>query len=628
MELPDLSNVRWRNLAAFGAIVGGTGLACATGGVSAAVGLGLAGIFGNIAAGDAARQWAKQRSDPKYAHPNHELTLLVGRAIARTFYDCADDPANKEYLGWFRALGKQAEASYVAISSHSDFDSLASHNLPELFEAAACHDGNYRLDSVNWSGLVEFIRAKTKQSKNPGAATIAASRLTDSLFANVREMFKRDFEGDGRAYAALCIDVNGRLLAMLGIVARDQATLLRKSSIQGDDIREIKLLLKSRHDKHLIALSEEQSKALSQLLDGFPTLVETVDSVLYEVWRTGERTQRIEERQITDSQRLVRVERLLLERFADKKPGEDPTQQQLPAELVAQVKLLRERGTKEQRAVAEIALRNHSSADSIIQELKREPLREVHRLLKLEGDNWYQAGGFDRAIEPHEKAMALQPEDFTCRNNVTIAHAQARLGDIAVHRLRAIEVGEGTLRLLPNHSDRWAITRNNLGNAWADLPTGDRGENLRKAIECYEAALTVLTKQAHPVDWAMTQNNLGVAWQNLPTGDSGENLRAAIECYEAALTVRTKQAHPVAWAGTQQNLAIALTHLAQERLDEKCKLLKKAIACGKGALMVYTPNAFPREHAMTTNNLRIDRTAYESAGCAEQNPFDQICPAE
>ena len=33
------------------------------------------------------------------------------------------------------------------------------------------------------------------------------------------------------------------------------------------------------------------------------------------------------------------------------------------------------------------------------------------------------------------------------------------------------------------------MTQNNLGNAYLRLPTGDRGENLRAAIECYERAL-------------------------------------------------------------------------------------------------------------------------------------------
>jgi len=97
------------------------------------------------------------------------------------------------------------------------------------------------------------------------------------------------------------------------------------------------------------------------------------------------------------------------------------------------------------------------------------------------------------------------------------------------------------------------MTQNNLGSAWSDVPTGDRGENLRRAIDCYDAALRVSTEEDFPQDWAMTQNNLGIAWSDMPTGDRGENLRRAIACYEAALRVYTEQAfpreHKVAFAG-------------------------------------------------------------------------------
>ncbi len=82
--------------------------------------------------------------------------------------------------------------------------------------------------------------------------------------------------------------------------------------------------------------------------------------------------------------------------------------------------------------------------------------------------------------------------------------------------------------------------RNNLGNAYRSLPTGDRGENLKNAIGCYEAALRVRTEDGFPVDWALTRNNLGNAYGNLPAGDRGENLKNAIGCYEAALRVYTR----------------------------------------------------------------------------------------
>jgi hypothetical protein len=54
-------------------------------------------------------------------------------------------------------------------------------------------------------------------------------------------------------------------------------------------------------------------------------------------------------------------------------------------------------------------------------------------------------------------------------------------------------------------------------------------------MDCFEVALRVRTEREFPVQWAMTQNNLGIAYRNLPTGDRGANLQQAIACYEAAI---------------------------------------------------------------------------------------------
>jgi tetratricopeptide (TPR) repeat protein len=80
----------------------------------------------------------------------------------------------------------------------------------------------------------------------------------------------------------------------------------------------------------------------------------------------------------------------------------------------------------------------------------------------------------------------------------------------------------------------WATTENNLGAAFSDLQTGERAENQRKAIECYEAALRIRTERDFPVDWAATQKNLGLAYQALPTEDPAEDVRQALLCFENA----------------------------------------------------------------------------------------------
>ena len=362
---------------------------------------------------------------------------------------------------------------------------------------------------------------------------------------------------------------------------------------------------------------------------------DTLRPLLEDLWILGSDTNtRVREMQVRQGEQATKQDlaeteariRAMLE--ANKQGGVDPTQQPWPPELIERAKVLLERGTKEQRAVAEIALRNHAAADAIIQELKALPLAELFRLLTLEGDNWYQAGEFDRAVGPYEQALALRPDDFTARNNAAVAHARARLGNLSEHRMRAIELFRGTLDRVPAGSPNWAVTQNNLGNAYRGLPTGDRGKNLARAIACYERALTVWTKGAHPVDWAGTQNNLGLAYAGLPTGDRGENLARAIACYEQALTVWTKGAHPVEWATAQHNGAIALADLALIPGQDRCGLLRRAISSGKGALTVFTERAHPREHADTRRNLDIHIRAYANAGCAATVRVEDILAAE
>ena len=86
---------------------------------------------------------------------------------------------------------------------------------------------------------------------------------------------------------------------------------------------------------------------------------------------------------------------------------------------------------------------------------------------------------------------------------------------------------------------------NNLGNAYGDLPTGDRGDNLRRAIACYEAALRVRTEARLPAGLGDDPEQPRASpTADLPTGDRGDNLGRAIACYEAALRVCTEARLP------------------------------------------------------------------------------------
>ena len=190
------------------------------------------------------------------------------------------------------------------------------------------------------------------------------------------------------------------------------------------------------------------------------------------------------------------------------------------------------------------------------------------------------------------------------QNNLGNAYGKLPTGDRGENLKRAIACYDQALRV---YSDRdfpneWAMTQNNIGNAYGDLATGDGGENLKRAIECYKAALRVRTEGSAPREWAATQNNLGATYHDLPTGDRGENLKMEIACYEAALRVRTERDFPLDWATTQNNLGVAYGDLPTGDLGEN---LERAIECYEAALRVLTERDFPREWAGTQINLGV-----------------------
>ncbi|MCC3625613.1 CHAT domain-containing protein, partial [Microcoleus sp. PH2017_36_ELK_O_B] len=155
---------------------------------------------------------------------------------------------------------------------------------------------------------------------------------------------------------------------------------------------------------------------------------------------------------------------------------------------------------------------------------------------------------------------------------------------------RAIECYQAALQVytrdaLPQY---WATTQNNLGNAYSDRIKFVRGENIERAIECYQAALQVRTRDALPQDWAMTQNNLGIIYSDQIWVNRGDNLERAIECYQAALQVY------------QNNLGSAYSDRIKFDRGEN---IERAIECYQAALQVRTPTTLPLDCLQTGRNL-------------------------
>jgi len=128
---------------------------------------------------------------------------------------------------------------------------------------------------------------------------------------------------------------------------------------------------------------------------------------------------------------------------------------------------------------------------------------------------------------------------------------------------KAIELYEQALEVYTrenfreNWAENWAATLNNLASAYSNRILGDRAENLEKAIELYGQALEVYTRENFRENWVATLNNLASAYSNRILGDRAENLERAIELYEQALEVYTRENFRENWAISQHNLANA-----------------------------------------------------------------------
>jgi class 3 adenylate cyclase/predicted ATPase len=225
-----------------------------------------------------------------------------------------------------------------------------------------------------------------------------------------------------------------------------------------------------------------------------------------------------------------------------------------------------------------------------------------------------------------EAARRMADRESEARSSINLGNAYSDLptGDRADTLHRAISCFEEALSVLTEREFPfdWSMAQNNLGNAYWNLPTGDRAENLRRAISCFEAALRVRTEREYPVRWATTQNNLGNAYAILPTGDRVENLRQATAYYEAALRVFTEQEFPVRWATTQNNLGgVYLRRSTGDRGEDVCR----AITCYQAALRVHTERELPLDWAMTQNNLGIAYSNIPTGDPAENLRQAIIC---
>ncbi|MGH9127505.1 MAG: tetratricopeptide repeat protein [Acidimicrobiales bacterium] len=123
----------------------------------------------------------------------------------------------------------------------------------------------------------------------------------------------------------------------------------------------------------------------------------------------------------------------------------------------------------------------------------------------------------------------------------------------------AIHAMEERLAATPrrSHPLQHATAAYRLGLAYAESPNGDRSQNLRRAIACYELATDVFDPRFDPVEHARALNAAGAARREL--GD----LRGAAELFERAAELFEGRDRDTELAAGLNNLGLARAELGE-----------------------------------------------------------------
>lgn len=155
---------------------------------------------------------------------------------------------------------------------------------------------------------------------------------------------------------------------------------------------------------------------------------------------------------------------------------------------------------------------------------------------------------------------------------------KARLTDAIAAYQRALRVFDRA-----RFPKEYAILQNNLATAFLSIPLTDERARMREAlaVQAFEDGLEVVNLVDHPAEYAMLQNNLGNALQYASSSHAVENNVRALEAYDEALKVRTREAMPVAYANTIANKANCLWNLPDDLDDPQAGNPRNLAAAGR-----------------------------------------------
>jgi tetratricopeptide (TPR) repeat protein len=230
------------------------------------------------------------------------------------------------------------------------------------------------------------------------------------------------------------------------------------------------------------------------------------------------------------------------------------------------------------------------------------------------------AGKLDEADKEAGIALREAREKFKAddaKNRTRLFECFKQRGLILVDKkeyAKAIENYQEALAVITREKaqTQWAELQFLLGKVESTFSEHSEGPAVKQHIDAAITAYRNATREGSPEDWARTQNNLAIALSKKAdisekADDKQRLLDEAITACRNVLQVDTREGSPQNWAATQYRLANALRSRADisEKAEDKRRFLDEAIAAYRNALQVLTREGSPKGWAATQNNLAI-----------------------
>lgn len=220
----------------------------------------------------------------------------------------------------------------------------------------------------------------------------------------------------------------------------------------------------------------------------------------------------------------------------------------------------------------------------------------------------------ERAADMVERLLADHPDDKqywediaaqTLNNWANATNALYAVSNDKAHLMQAIDAFERALKVLSRErvEQDWVVVQHNLAGALMQLgETETDNATLERSVAAYKAALTVWTRDADPMRWALAAANMANAQSAIAKRARDEaGLRASIELLKAVLEVQTPENAQMDWAWTQRELATTYADLALLTKNEAD--IRGSVEANQQALRVYTLDRAPRAWAQTMHSM-------------------------